>query len=217
MFEEADKANEQSAEDWQAGRTQRNEFIVAEESKRLREQWHLGNFARLYNEGVETKLTYAEHLPEGERPQPDFVVYDPSGILCCHVEVTEWLEVRKRDEEYSGPFSECGRLVGGMPDPTDKLRIQLTKKIREKAPSYPSNTLLLIDDNVGLGLYAWADKPLGDVEVAQKVVNELMQPAPENISEVWLVREVSRPMTVHHLWSSTTKLKPTNQSAKSRG
>lgn len=38
MFEEAERANEQSAEDWETGRAQRNEFIVAEESKRLREQ-----------------------------------------------------------------------------------------------------------------------------------------------------------------------------------
>jgi len=201
MFDEAERANEQSAEDWQAGRTQRNEFIVAEESKRLREQWHLGNFATLYNEGVHAKLTFAEHLPEGDQPQPDFAVCDQSGVLHCHIEVAEWMEVRKRDKEYSGPYSECGRLVGNMPDPTDRLRAQLTKKIREKAPYYPSNTWLLIDDNVGLGLYSWANRPLGDVEVARTVVSELMQTAPENISEVWLVREVSRPMTVHRLWS----------------
>lgn len=164
----------------------------------------------MYNEGVKAKLISAEHLPEGARPQPDFAVYDQSGNLLCHIEVTEWLEVRKRDQEYSGPFSERARLTGGMPDPTDKLRTQLTKKIREKAPSYPSNTWLLIDDNVGLGFYPWANKPLGDVKVAQAVVDELMHPAPENISEIWLMREVSRPMTVHHLWSSITKLKPTN-------
>jgi hypothetical protein len=205
MFEEAERANSQSREEWEARRTQQHDFIVAEESKRLREQWYLGNFVRLYNERTEIKRALAEHLPESSRPQPDFAVYDESDVLRCHIEVTEWLEHRKRDEEYTGPFTERARLVGGMPgidlpNPIDRLRVLITKKIREKAPSYPSNTWLLIDDNVGLGVYSWADRPLGEVEAAQMVVDESMNPAPENISEVWLLREVRVPMTVHRLW-----------------
>ncbi len=207
MFEEADRANSQSAEDYAAGRTQQHEFLVADKCKRLREQWYLGNFVQLYNEVADTKLTFAEHLPEGSRPQPDFAVYDESGVLHYYIEVTEWLEPhRKRDEEYSGPFKEGARLVGGLPkspnrrqNPIDRLRDQLTKKIREKALSYPSNTWLLVDDNVGLGDYPWADRRLGDVEEARVVVDELKTEL-GNISEVWLLREVSCPMTVHHLF-----------------
>ena len=153
MFEEAERANSRSGEDWFAGEAQRHEYMVADSLKPLREQWFLGNFVQLYNEVADTKLAFAEHLPEGARPQPDFAVYDDSGLLHCHIEVTEWLENRKRDDEYSRPYSGRARLVGGMPeiDPPNRLRDLLTKKIRKKAPSYPSNTWLLIDDNVGFG------------------------------------------------------------------
>jgi len=215
MFDEAESANSRSAEDWQAGRIQRHEYMVADEFKRLREQWYLGNFVRLYNEVADTKLIFAEHLPECSRPQPDFAVYEESGVLHCHIEVTEWLEHRKRDEEYSRPFREGAQLVGGMPgfdlpNPIDRLRDQLAKKIREKAPSYPSNTWLLIDDNVGLATYPWADRPLGDVEAARVVVDELKTEL-GNISEVWLLREVSTPMTVHHLSQSICTRAPRRQ------
>ncbi len=151
MVAEADQANTQSAEAWQAGRAQRHEFMVADEFKQLREQWYLGNFVRVYNEPADTKLTFAEHLPEAAQPQPDFAVYDESGALHCFIEVTEWLENRKRDHEYSRPYSGRARLVGGMSgfDLPNRLRNLLMKKIRKKAPSYPSNTWLLIDDNVG--------------------------------------------------------------------
>lgn len=204
MFDEAERANSQSAEDWQAGRTQRHEFMVAEDCKRLREQWYLGNFVRLYNKEADTKLACAEHLPEGSRPQPDFAVYDESGALHCYIEVTEWLEDRKRDDEYSRPYSACARLVGGRLgiDLPDRLRGLLTKKIHKKAPSYPSNTWLLIDDDVGSATY-----PRDAVEVARAVVEELMKTAPENISDVWLLRELSTPMTVLRLWPSASKLR----------
>ncbi len=201
LLDEAETANTRSADNWEAGRAQRHEFMVADEFKQLREQWYLGNFVRVYNEKADTKLAFAEHLPEGARPQPDFAVYDEFAALYCYIEVTEWMEDRKRDHEYSMPYSGRAR-VGWMPrgiNPIDRLRSLLTKKIHDKAPSYPSNTWLLIDDNVGLGMYPWAGRPLGDVEVARPVVEEVMKTSPQNIYEVWLLREVSTPMTVHRL------------------
>ena len=78
----------------------------------------------------------------------------------------------------------------------NRLRDLLTKKIRDKAPWYPSSTWLF-DDNVGSATY-----PRDAVEVARTVVEELMKTAPENITEVWLLREVSTPMTVLRLWPS---------------
>lgn len=75
----------------------------------------------------------------------------------------------------------------------------MKKKIGEKAPFYPPNTWLLVDDNVGLADYEWAGRPLGDVEVAHQVVDELKNEL-HNISQVWLLREVTRPMTVHLLY-----------------
>jgi hypothetical protein len=208
MFDEAERANTRSAEEWEAGRAQRHEFMVADQFKQLREQWYLGNFVRLHNEEAGTKLAFAEHLPEGARPQPDFAVYDKSSALHCYIEVAEWMEDRKRDHEYSMPYSGRARIgwMSGI-NPILRLRDLLTKKIYDKAPSYPSNTWLLIDDNVGLGMYPWADRPLGDVEVARTAVDELMKRAPENISQVWLLREVGTPMTAHPLWPSAIKFR----------
>jgi hypothetical protein len=205
MLEEAEMANAESRQRWEAGQSGQHDFLVGEEFKQLREQFHLGNFARLYNETADIKLRFAEHLTEGQRPQPDFAVYYDSGALHCHIEVTEWLEPsRKRDEEYSGTFTEGARLVGGTPgvtspSPVERLKNQLQKKLREKAPFYPSNTWLLVDDNVGLGPYAWADRPLGDVEVARGVVEDLKNEL-TNISQIWLLREVTFPITVHRLF-----------------
>jgi len=205
MLEEAEKANAESRERWEAGRSQQHDFIVAEGFKQLREQFYLGNFVQLYNEAADTKVTFAEHLPEGRRPQPDFAVYEDTGAVHCYIEVTEWLEpYRNRDEEYRETFREGARPVGGVPgfapaSPIERLRDQLRKKLREKAPFYPCDTWLLVDDNVGLGFYAWADRTFGDVEVARAVVDELRSEL-TNISQVWLLREVTRPMTVHRLF-----------------
>ena len=205
MLREAEKANTESRQRWESGRSQQHDFMVAEEFKHLREQFYLGSFVRLFNEAADTELRSAEHLPEGQRPQPDYAVCDDHGALHCYIEVTEWLEpYRKRDEEYSATFREGARLVGGtpgfaLPSPIERLRSQLQKKLREKAPSYPRNTWLLVDDNVGLGSYPWADRPLGDVEIARGVVEELKNEL-TNISQVWLLREVTRPMTAHRLF-----------------
>jgi len=204
MLEEAEKANWSSAQRWQSGQTQKDNFIVAEEYKQMREQWWLGHFVRLYNEMAD-KLIFAEHLPERQISQPDFAVYDDSRVLRCYIEVTEWLEpYRRRDQEYKGPFEEAAKPVdripgAHLPSPIKRLKDQLQKKIREKAPYYPPNTWLLVDDNVGLADYEWADRSLGDVEVARQVFDEMKNEL-RNISQVWLLREVARPMTVHLLY-----------------
>ncbi len=206
MLEEAEKANAESRRRCEAGLSQQHKFMVAEECKQLREQFYLGHFVRLYNRlykpAADTKLTFAEHLPESSLPQPDFAVYDDSRALRCHIEVTEWLEpYRRRDAEYSGTFAEGARLVGGIAefDPIERLRQQLGKKLGVKARYYPNNTWLLVDDNVGLGAYPWANKLFGDVEVARGVVDELKKEF-TSISQIWLLREVTRPMTVHRLF-----------------
>jgi len=79
--------------------------------------------------------------------------------------------------------SGAARLVVGMSgiELPNRLRDLLTKKIRDKAPWYPSSTWLF-DDNVGSATY-----PRDAVEVARTVVEELMKTAPENITEVWLL------------------------------
>jgi hypothetical protein len=159
ILEESERSNSRSREEWEAGTARRHEWMVSTELKPLREQWYLGHFVRLYNEDAATKLKFAEHLSEGARPQPDFAVYDEAGVLHCHIEITEWLEHRKRDAEYSAPFKECARFVGHLPNPIEKLRDQVAKKIRAKAPSYPINTWLLIDDDVGLSDYPWLILP----------------------------------------------------------
>jgi hypothetical protein len=195
----AEKANSDSRTRWESGLSPRHEFMVADDLKELREQYFLGHFLIEYNREFNgPRLEFAEHLAEGDRPQPDFAVYDCAGDLHCYVEITEWLEHRQRDHEYSQPFRETECLVGRMPDPTDKLRNQVSKKLQEKAPHYPANTWLLIDDNVGRGVYPWTDNPLGDVEVARSVVDDLSGDM-ANVSQVWLLREVVRPMTIHRL------------------
>jgi hypothetical protein len=178
------------------------DFVSAEKFKPLREQWHLGHFIRMYNVSAETPLIFGEHLSEASAAQPDFVVYDGSGTMYCYIEVTEWLEpYRKRDLEYRNDSPRV-RLVGGLPgspplpNPLDRLKDQLRKKFRKQ---YPFNTWLLVDDNVGLGIYPWADRQFGDVEEAQRVVDELKGDL-TRISQVWLLRETTRPMTVHRLF-----------------
>jgi hypothetical protein len=120
------------------------------------------------------------------------------------IEVTEWLEpYRRRDQEYNRPFEGGAKHVGGigvnLPSPIKSLEVLLQKKVRKKSPSYPRNTWLLVDDNVGLADYEWANRPLGDVEVARRVVDNLKGEL-RNISQVWLLREVGTPMTVHRLY-----------------
>lgn len=204
MLEEAEKANRDSYERWESGGSKAHDFMVAEEYKQIREQWFLGHFVRLYNERADVRLIFGQHLPESRTPQPDFAIYDDSGELCCYIEITEWLEpYRKRDQEYNQDYAKVKgpRLSGGLdlPSPVERLKEQLRKKGQEKAPFYPRNTWLLLDDNVGLGMYEWADKPLGDVEAASRVVDELKSEL-SNISQVWLLREVASPMTVHRLY-----------------
>jgi hypothetical protein len=202
MLAEADRANSQSCRRWEDGLCRRHEFMVAEEFKPLREQWYLGHFIRVYNETADIQLRYAERVPEAPKPTPDFAVYEASGSLHSYIELTEWLEPnRKRDEEYSQPFNDGATLVGGLsgldqPDPRPRLREQLLTKSKKK---YPPRTWLLIDDNVGSGGYRWADEAFGDVEGARAVVNELKDKLTD-ISQVWLLRETARPMTVHRLF-----------------
>jgi hypothetical protein len=193
-----------SRERWEAGRSQTHMFMVAEEFKQVREQWYLGNFVRLYNESADINLVFGEHLPERKSPQPDFALYDDARVLRSYIEVTEWLEpYRRRDQEYNRPFEGGAKHVGGigvnLPSPIKSLEVLLQKKVRKKSPSYPRNTWLLVDDNVGLADYEWANRPLGDVEVARRVVDNLKGEL-RNISQVWLLREVGTPMTVHRLY-----------------